>query len=256
MLDILDNVKTVANIPLIVRLVKPFEGFGRPIEDEGCFTFERENNTTDCLIEFYDGRHLDGYHNVGIGGTFVVRYDLNLFSDFDFSVEYVDLDDSSDEYRISGGELKRAVRWAERTKPLMVGRTDELTLSNCAGYSHTFAHADTVSEWDRASEEIEADNEQEGFPIPETQGGIQRLMFTQKAQGNPEMQSLGRNGWMKTLGIEIVSADDGTVSIAPINSREERGRCEIRIPKDRGHLEALVDIYQSILSGLDEPSSE
>ena len=54
---------------------------------------------------------------------------------------------------------------------------------------------------------------------------------------NKKTEALGRNGWMQRIGINIfaynVHASDGRVEeieITPINSKDNGGRCHIRIP--------------------------
>lgn len=47
---------------------------------------------------------------------------------------------------------------------------------------------------------------------------------------NKETSSLGRNGTMKTVGL-IVTANNDTIILSPINTRLEEGRCNISLPK-------------------------
>lgn len=59
----------------------------------------------------------------------------------------------------------------------------------------------------------------------------------------PQKHSLGRNGYFRTTGAEI-SCGPGYVTITPLTSKGEPGRCEIAIPMQdiRAVAEALIRI--------------
>lgn len=240
MLDILEGIETQTGIPMIARLVKPCEGYGRPVENSDGFDFACQNGPDLFMLEFYDARYPDAYSEVGINGAFVTRYDLQLFSWFDDDTPYIDLD-STDEYRFATDDFVQIIKWAEDAKPLMMGRTDEMAYSNCMGYATPMGH------FMPSPEMSEEDSQEEEFPIPNISGNVQTLNFIPSALAKREYVSLGRNGWMKTIGVRVVESDSGFVSMIPVNSRDKSGRCEIQIPRDQGHLEAVIDMYQSIL---------
>lgn len=252
MLDIFEGLKTTTGIPMIVRLVKPLEGYGRPVETADGFEFSCENDLDTFLLEFYDARYPEVYRNVGIRGAFVARYDLRVFSPFDYSEEYMDIE-ASDDYRFSSDCFREIVEWAEKNKPLMVGRTDHTAKLNvCSSPMNLSDHYMPDVEDYGDSDGSNSDDEDDCYPLPETNGNVSTLKFTDKAQSVRDFSSLGRNGWMKTIGVQVIDSEAGFVSLVPINSREQSGRCEIQIPKDRGHLEAIIDMYQAILEDVKE----
>src|SRR5690606_1838951 len=82
------------------------------------------------------------------------------------------------------------------------------------------------------------------------------MYFAPDAANMSELHSLGRNGLMKTIGIEVDFAHPSILMVSPINSRGDVGRCEIRIPKDRAHIKALMGILQKSLDDMDSQVSE
>lgn len=67
--------------------------------------------------------------------------------------------------------------------------------------------------------------------------------------------SLGRNGSMKTVGLDITSTNN-QLSLTPINSKNNLGRCEINIPKDPAVLRQLIERLQSEEAALTLQASE
>jgi hypothetical protein len=54
-----------------------------------------------------------------------------------------------------------------------------------------------------------------------------------KLSGEPEVKSLGRNGWAKTAAIEVMGWTGGdVVSIVPITGRGNPQSCEIHLTPD------------------------
>lgn len=196
-------------IPLIARLVRPGEGYGRMKTTENGCEFSLVNDLDEPLVEFYDERYTGTF---GIDGQFISRYYLSQIDSLKECLMGLCLDGAVPEWSITGDELRRVAQWA-----------------------HTRLNGDMDAS------EITL----------ETSKSYQTLVFSSDAQKISHLQSLGRNGWMKTLGVEVDYADDQTVGIRPINSRHEVGRCEIRMPKDKAHLQAMINLYQSILDAVD-----
>lgn len=73
--------------------------------------------------------------------------------------------------------------------------------------------------------------------------------------GNTETGSFGRNGWMKTVGLEVSTLGQ-VISVSPVNSKDRVGRCSIQIPNDRQHVEALIEVLRASLDYETDPSSE
>lgn len=65
----------------------------------------------------------------------------------------------------------------------------------------------------------------------------------------PEKQSLGRNGYFRTTGAEI-SRGPGYVTLMPLTSKGEPGRCEIAVPLDdiKTLAQALIRIAEQAQS--------
>lgn len=64
---------------------------------------------------------------------------------------------------------------------------------------------------------------------------------------NHRVTFLGRNGTMKSIGVEVMNSPDldGLVYLTPITSKNTPGRCEIQIPKE--NLPELIEALQSCL---------
>jgi len=70
-----------------------------------------------------------------------------------------------------------------------------------------------------------------------------RLIFAQPHEGT----ALGRNGRMRVKGLELWrAADDAPVSVEPLTSRLQAGRCRITIPD--GELPGLIAALQQMLT--------
>lgn len=63
---------------------------------------------------------------------------------------------------------------------------------------------------------------------------------------------LGRNGYMKCSGIDLSSSTD-VVTLSPLTSRGDVGRCNIEIPLD--NLPEVIAKLQRLLPGLRQVSS-
>ncbi len=55
--------------------------------------------------------------------------------------------------------------------------------------------------------------------------------MSQVVEWKQDAKFLGRNGYFKCRGVDVwVDAEDGIVTLTPITSRGERGRCFLEIP--------------------------
>lgn len=199
-----------SGIPILARLVRQGEGFGRAKETKEGIEFSCINDADEPLVEFYDERYSSDRECVS--GQFITRYRLSQIDDLKAGSMGMCLDGGVPEREISGNDLRKVVTWVK----------------NCLN-----------DETDPSDLTVE-----EGL-------GYRTLIFSSASESIDQLQSLGCNGWMKTLGVEVDYADDKTMSIRPINSRHQVGRCEIRIPKDKAHLQAMIDMYQFVLDDLE-----
>lgn len=70
---------------------------------------------------------------------------------------------------------------------------------------------------------------------------LQRVKYPHVANRDDGPEALGRNGWMKAIGLEVFDwQSKQVVQLQPINSRGEPGRCVIELPLDKQTLRELA----------------
>ncbi len=69
------------------------------------------------------------------------------------------------------------------------------------------------------------------------------LSRVQMFKSNRVTESLGRNGCMKTTGIDIYRRTDGNIELSPVTSKGTRGRCSVAIPK-----EDVAEVMNAVIS--------
>lgn len=101
------------NVPMIARLVRPGEGYGK--WDEKNHEFLSGNQSNELVVEFYDAR----YNHAGpIEGQFISRYNLSTLEEVGQD-RGLCLDGGVPDWNIGKKEFGEVVAWAERLREKM-----------------------------------------------------------------------------------------------------------------------------------------